>query len=299
MQYDQPFSRYQVYSFIDRQSEATEGHRRCGFSAELICPSFPSIKHHRRHENQRTYRSVLDCGIGEIYLTFCPALSTPKLLLVPYKAHHVPAYHGWMQDPSLLASTASEPLTLEEEYAMQRSWRNDRDKLTFIICLPISLETTPNGTIKGGELDTSARMLGDINLFLFPSETSGEDGNETADQGLQGEIELMVADHEHQRKGFGRAALVTFLYYVLMNWSSISNEYLPNAPTEKNDHLEYLRVRINETNDRSIKLFQSVGFEQVKEANYFGEVELRWFGTVDDVKKMKGWEEVTTMQYED
>ena len=72
------------------------------------------------------------------------------MLLVPYSAHHVPKYHEWMKDPvgavssryryeshdqqEIQLATASEPLTLDQEYAMQQSWRADADKLTFIIC---------------------------------------------------------------------------------------------------------------------------------------------------------------------
>ncbi len=41
------------------------------------------------------------------------------LRLVPYAAHHVERYHEWMQDEVLRAATASEPLTLDEEYQMQ------------------------------------------------------------------------------------------------------------------------------------------------------------------------------------
>ena len=38
-----------------------------------------------------------------------------------------------MQDPFLLEATASEPLSMEEEVAMQREWRDDEKKCTFII----------------------------------------------------------------------------------------------------------------------------------------------------------------------
>lgn len=38
-----------------------------------------------------------------------------------------------MQSEELLAQTASEPLSLEEEYDMQRKWREDDDKCTFIL----------------------------------------------------------------------------------------------------------------------------------------------------------------------
>lgn len=36
-------------------------------------------------------------------------------------------YHEWMKSPELQQLTASEPLTLEQEYDMQRSWREDSD----------------------------------------------------------------------------------------------------------------------------------------------------------------------------
>ena len=48
-----------------------------------------------------------------------------RVMLVPYAEAHVPTYHAWMQDPLLLDATASEPLTLQQEYQMQLSWAAD------------------------------------------------------------------------------------------------------------------------------------------------------------------------------
>jgi hypothetical protein len=45
-----------------------------------------------------------------------------RAVLVPYLREHVPRYHEWMQDPALLEATASEPLTLEQEFDVHRSW---------------------------------------------------------------------------------------------------------------------------------------------------------------------------------
>lgn len=48
-----------------------------------------------------------------------------RVILVPYMKEHVPKYHAWMQDPGILQATASEPLTLDQEYEMQLSWSQD------------------------------------------------------------------------------------------------------------------------------------------------------------------------------
>ncbi|MEE6523519.1 hypothetical protein FKM82_022460 [Ascaphus truei] len=45
-----------------------------------------------------------------------------QVQLVPYEPHHVPRYHEWMKSEELQRLTASEPLTLEQEYGMQGSW---------------------------------------------------------------------------------------------------------------------------------------------------------------------------------
>lgn len=224
---------------------------------------------------------------------------------MPYSSHHVPAYHAWMQDAELQAATASEPLAMAEEYDMQRSWRTDHDKLTFIVCQ--SRESTSGSqALQVGDDDCPERMIGDINLFLYEPEDDDDDdnedgvqatGNTKASNALVGEIELMIARKDLQRQGFGRAALLSFTGYILDSWSQIASEYSGNTGEASRD-LAYLRVKINQSNARSIALFQSVGFVQTAAgANYFGEVELQWQPSRPALEKSKGWEETELFKY--
>ncbi|KAH9207354.1 GNAT domain-containing protein, partial [Leptodontidium sp. 2 PMI_412] len=225
------------------------------------------------------------------------AISTSSILLVPYEASHVPTYHEWMKDEQIQAETASEPLTLSEEYAMQRSWRTDVDKLTFIACLPLSsTSSSPPRSIQTphqltpGIADSPSSMIGDVNLFLTPSSSSPSPPSSPSQNHngtpiftlITGEIELMIAPLPHRRKGHGRGAILAFLTYISTHLPSILSEYArgQEPPLKEGDvRLEGLRVKIGVGNVGSLALFRSLGFvgkEGKEEPNYFGEVEL-WF----------------------
>lgn len=105
------------------------------------------------------------------------ALRGERCRLVPYRAHHVPTYHAWMLDPAMLEATASEALSLEEEYAMCEAWRDDADKLTFIV-------------------EVDGAPVGDVNLFLNDH-----------DDAAAAEIEVMVAERSARRRGVAAEAL--------------------------------------------------------------------------------------------
>ncbi|XP_025219196.1 N-acetyltransferase 9 isoform X11 [Theropithecus gelada] len=118
-----------------------------------------------------------------------------KVVLVPYTSEHVPRYHEWMKSEELQRLTASEPLTLEQEYAMQRSWREDADKCTFIVLDAEKWQAQPGAT-------EESCMVGDVNLFL----TDLEDPT-------LGEIEVMIAEPSCRGKGLGTEAVLAMLSY--------------------------------------------------------------------------------------
>lgn len=48
-------------------------------------------------------------------------IANDRILLRPYRKWHVQRYSEWLDSEALREATASERLTLEEEYAMQRT----------------------------------------------------------------------------------------------------------------------------------------------------------------------------------
>ncbi|XP_056641748.1 N-acetyltransferase 9-like protein isoform X2 [Diorhabda sublineata] len=156
-----------------------------------------------------------------------------RVILVPYKKK----YHEWMKSESLQQLTASEPLTLEEEYEMQKSWLRDENKLTFIILDKAKYEETQN------EIDS---MIGDTNLFFA-----------NADDRICAEAEIMIAEEWARKRKCGwEATLLMFMYGI---------DYLGVK--------QYI-VKISYQNDISIKMFNDMGFVEVGRSDVFQEVTL-------------------------
>lgn len=164
-----------------------------------------------------------------------------KLIFVPYKKHHVEKYHKWMQSAELLEKTASETLSLKQEYEMQHSWWIDNDKCTFIL---LSKEST-NEKSKEKENEINS-MIGDVNLFF-----------NNVDNKSEAELEVMIAETSYRGQGLGKEAVVVMMFYgyTCLNVSVFS-------------------VKIGFSNAASIKLFTKLGFTEVSKSDVFQEVTL-------------------------
>ncbi|KAJ3189643.1 hypothetical protein HK101_008820 [Irineochytrium annulatum] len=164
------------------------------------------------------------------------------VILVPYKAEHVEIYHRWMKDPFLLEMTASEPLSIDEEFAMQRSWFEDEKKCTFIL---VSAEF--GGNRVEGPSKAFGGLIGDVNLYFNDFEDTHS-----------AELEVMIAEESARRKGFGLAAVQLMMRYAVEELG-----------------VRKFTSKISMSNTASLRLFRSkLGFQDVSTSEIFQEVTL-------------------------
>ncbi len=200
-----------------------------------------------------------------------------RVILVPYRPEHVATYHEWMKRPELLAATASEPLTMEEEIEMQQSWANDRDKCTFILvdksllteASPNTPITTDNNGLGPISLEASVRcMCGDVNTFLTYVDSDDwygvDDGvvtpTTTNRELIIGEMEVMIAEEKSRRKGIAQEAVTLLMNYVKRHLS-----------------VDHFQAKIGETNHASLSMFrQRLGFKDHRYYKVFEEYHLRY-----------------------
>ncbi|XP_011490773.1 N-acetyltransferase 9 isoform X1 [Oryzias latipes] len=209
-------------------------------------------------------------------------LEGQRVLLVPYNAEHVPRYHEWMKSPELQQLTASEPLTLEQEYDMQRSWREDDDSTESSVFAPKTTpdnqtETTFHNTVDFPEctfiiLDTQkwadpsvneeTCMVGDVNIFLTDS----------TDPSLA-ELEIMIAEESYRGKGIGKEVTLMMMCYGVNKLG-----------------IKRFQAKIGLDNHTSIAMFKKLHFQEVSVCQVFKEVTLEL--TVDESVQKTLLEEV-------
>jgi GNAT superfamily N-acetyltransferase len=180
---------------------------------------------------------------------------------------------------------------MEEEYAMQQSWQNDDDKLTFIV-----LDQTAESS------DAAGHMAGDVNVFFHDHDDSsigeievsctcpicsalpacvhkgpvllvivaddvgkGWDKRVMPDWTMRSGANLhpfafaqvMIARPESRRKGLATEALMLMMAYTL-----------------KRMHVTQFVAKIKDWNSSSLALFAKLGFVEEKRVAVFQEVHL-------------------------
>ena len=210
-----------------------------------------------------------------------------KAVLVPYLPLHVPMYHSWMSLPSLLLSTASEPLSLAEEYEMCTAWRTDKTKYTFILLdAEVVTNSCPsladfvvspgvNSSDVGLMSEHAGSAVGDVNLFLSVDSDSDSDTDASAASAaslvaasesrprrrpprLQGELEIMVARPSARRRGLALEALNLMMDFAVRRLA-----------------VRRFFVKIGDDNVPSRTLFEGkLGFGVVRYETCFRETEL-------------------------
>ncbi|KAJ3888477.1 GNAT domain-containing protein [Lentinula edodes] len=196
-----------------------------------------------------------------------------KVLLVPYRIEHVAKYHAWMENEELRTLTASEPLTLDQEYEMQQKWQMDEDKLTFIILAREGDAFIPDTVNPTDSQVSSLPMVGDVNIFFSgtPLSVSESANSPPFDDGQEftAEAEIMIAEPLYRRRGYAQEALRLMFQYVTETHQVPVKMPHSIPPTS-------LITRISDKNTPSIKLFERLGFRITKHVEVFEEVELRW-----------------------
>ncbi|VDO06826.1 unnamed protein product [Rodentolepis nana] len=223
---------------------------------------------------QGVLRQISSHHAQQIYVAQRYCVETPDLFLVPYEVGHVPKYHVWMEWEELLKLTASEPLTLKEEYEQQQNWLVKDDRVTFIILeksklprhdssglkpiselefpsLKSSLSEYPVSNVCDAEVNA---MIGDVNFYLIP------DLNSDAENVFEGELSVMIAEPSSRGKGLAAQALGGVLFYV--------EHLFPH-------HVTGVVAKISLDNEISLRFFENkLGFVVRKRNTCFNEVEL-------------------------
>ncbi|KFV16042.1 N-acetyltransferase 9, partial [Pterocles gutturalis] len=172
-------------------------------------------------------------------------LQGKRVTLVPYTSAHVPRYHEWMQSEELQRLTASEPLSLEQEYEMQRSWREDADSEDLKHFLRVG----------GSGKQRMSRAVGGLSVQFF------KDHSDLLPAALSAEL-LLHSQHSpepsYRGRGFGKEATLMMMSYGVRNLGITKFE-----------------AKIGQDNEASICMFKKLHFKEIALNSVFQEVTLR------------------------
>ena len=231
-----------------------------------------------------------------------------KVILVPYKIHHVQKYHNWMKSKELLEKTASLPLSLEEEYKMQESWWRDEDKCTFIILYKdekilntasrritnlhnddaIVTNTTKNEQMPNPNGEYPKLNTGEeLNAKRNVDKENASVGNMNSDHSTEieivdrhNEIESMVGDVNlffNNSENPGEAELEIMIAepkYRRRGMGKEAVKMMMHYGCYKLN-VNHFAVRIGENNTESVSLFEKLGFVETDYSEVFKEKMLK------------------------
>lgn len=113
--------------------------------------------------------------------------------LIPYEDVHVLMYHQWLQDAHIQEMTATDPVSLDEEYKLQKEWACATDRFIKII-----------------KAKETGRLVGDINVFFSKTDEPNADA---------AEINIMIADLTDRNKGYASEALMLTMAYAAQKFN--------------------------------------------------------------------------------
>lgn len=242
-----------------------------------------------------------------------------KIILVPYKIHHVQKYHNWMKSKELLEKTASLPLSLEEEYKMQESWWQDEDKCTFIILCKdekildkasrritnvhngdvIATNTVeneqmpnPNGEYLKLNTDEKLNTEGNVNKEnSLIANVNSDHSTETEIIDRHNEIKSMVGDvnlffnNSEEPHAAELEIMIAESEYRRRGMGKEAVKMMMHYGYHKLN-ANHFAVRIGENNTESVSLFKKLGFFETDYSEVFKEKTLKLNVEHDNFKTM-------------
>eukprot|EP00347_Sterkiella_histriomuscorum_P006933 403350879 len=177
----------------------------------------------------------------------------------------VSGYCEWMKDPFIQEMTSTEEMSLDEHYQIQKDYilKSNEQVIFLIMDLNSNQETQEQVSIQNlsnlirliqnhnkdqpeTKIDISkVKLIGDINLFL----------KRNNDDPLQGELNIMIAEKQAQRKGLAQETIMLIMKYGAQKFG-----------------LTNYIAKISMKNLASINLFKKLGFKVIEELEVFEEI---------------------------